>query len=140
MQTCPFCKKKFEPSRLNQLYCSDKCRYTYNNRKARAKRIQKQTEQSDTVERINQILIHNRSILKKYAGQQVEVGQLKQEGFNFYFITYHQTMKAKKQQTGTAYFCYEYGYQFIKETTVEVARRQLEWQTGVGTLKIIERS
>lgn len=127
MQICPFCNKEFEESRLNQLYCSDKCRYTHNNRKAREKRLKEKAEYSDTVETVNRILMQNRNLLKKYTGKQITIGQLKQEGFEFSFVTGYKQMQGKKQQTGMVYFCYEYAYRLIDQTTVTIIYRPLEW-------------
>ena len=84
--------------------------------------------------------MRNRNILQKYAGQTITVEQLQQEGFNFNYITYFQKLTGKRKRTGTAFFCYEYGYQIINGKTVEVTSRQLKWDALEGTLKIEDQN
>ena len=126
MQICPYCQQEYEVNHLNRKYCSDKCRITHNNRKARKKRLQKKAEYSDTVEAVNRILMQNRKLLQQYVGKQLEVGKLKKEGFNFSFVTGYKNMKWRNKQKETIYFCYEYAYRIVNQKTIAVINRPLE--------------
>ncbi len=95
--------------RIDKKFCSDQCRFLFNNRKKRQVEI--------PMANINQILRRNRSILKSYnpVGKTTIRRQLlldQQFEFNFYTHTY-------RTKNGVIYyFCYEYGYSFVPEDKI----------------------
>ncbi len=101
-RVCLECGSKLH-GRVDQKYCSDQCRSTYNNKL--------KSDPNDYVRTINNILRKNRRILGKLnpEGKTVKVkkGKLLQEGFSFnYFTNVYETKKSQK----TYHFCYDHGY------------------------------
>ena len=103
---CPECGDEII-GRADKKFCSDQCRNTYNNRL--------NTEASNTVRNINNILRKNRRILQdlnKQSGKtMVTKDTLLSSGFNFTYHTHTYTTKK-----GDVYqFCYEQGYLYIED-------------------------
>ncbi len=103
---CPECGDKII-GRSDKKFCSDQCRNTYNNKL--------NSDASNTVRNINNILRKNRRILqklnKKSGKTMVSKDILLSKGFNFTYHTHTYTT-----QKGVNYlFCYEYGYLFLKD-------------------------
>lgn len=103
---CPECGEKII-GRADKKFCSDQCRNTYNNRL--------NSDASNTVRNINNILRKNRRILKdlnKQSGKTiVNKETLLTSGFN---LTYHtHTYTTKKGDV--YYFCYEQGYLYLPD-------------------------
>lgn len=93
--------------RTDKKFCSDQCRNTYNNRL--------NSDASNTVRNINNILRKNRRILKELNKQSgktmVKKEILLTNGFN---LTYHtHTYTTKKGDTYQ--FCYEQGYLYLED-------------------------
>ena len=105
-RNCPECGDKII-GRSDKKFCSDQCRNTYNNKL--------NSDASNTVRNINNILRKNRRILQSLTKQSgktmVSKDILLSKGFNF---TYHTHTYITKK--GVNYqFCYEHGYLFLKD-------------------------
>lgn len=101
--------------RSDKKFCSDQCRYLFNNRG----KVEKQKIIID----INSKLRRNRSILKKYSPlgkTTVRKDVFVSENFNFNFHTH-----IYKTKSGTTYFfCYEYGYTLLPDEKLLI----VNWQ------------
>ncbi|SDM30879.1 Uncharacterized protein containing a Zn-ribbon [Catalinimonas alkaloidigena] len=102
---CPQCGTPIV-GRIDKKFCSDQCRFLYNNRQKRESEI--------TIGNVNQALRKNRSILKTL--NPIGLTEVRREvmvkmGYNFHFFTH----VYRTQKGGVYYFCYEYGYTFVKE-------------------------
>lgn len=101
-RNCLDCRKPLR-GRIDKKFCDDYCRNNYNNRQ--------NSDQTNFVRNVNNILRKNRRILLEALGDSEETIKIKREkllekGFQF---TYHtHTYLTQKQQT--YFFCYEYGY------------------------------
>lgn len=98
---CRGCPKIMVDPRLNQLFCSIKCKWRYHNRIAKGIR--------DKLKYINHILATNRKILERLflynpEGKHTKLF-LKRAGFNFQYST-HRMQNGDGQ---LVYFCFEYG-------------------------------
>ena len=105
-RNCPECGDKII-GRSDKKFCSDQCSNTYNNKL--------NSDASNTVRNINNILRKNRRILQSLTKQSgktmVSKDVLLSKGFNF---TYHTHTYITKK--GVNYqFCYEHGYLFLKD-------------------------
>lgn len=103
---CPECGDKIV-GRADKRFCSDQCRNTYNNRL--------NSDASNTVRNINNILRKNRRILQEFNKQSgksmVNKEMLLTNGFNFAYYTHTYTTKK-----GDVYhFCYEQGYLYLED-------------------------
>jgi hypothetical protein len=103
---CPECGDIIV-GRIDKKFCSDQCRNTYNNKL--------NSDVSNTVRNINNILRKNRRILKEFNKQSgksmVNKETLLTSGFNFTYITHTYTTKK-----GDVYhFCYEQGYLYLND-------------------------
>ena len=105
-RNCPECGEKII-GRADKKFCSDQCRNTFNN--------QLNSDASNTVRNINNILRKNRRILQELNKQSgktmVTKDALLTNGFNFTYSTHTYTTKK-----GDNYrFCYEQGYLFLED-------------------------
>lgn len=104
---CPHCEEGFEAKRLNQVYCTSRCKYTANNRKRQALNRQHQ--------RVNAILARNWLLLeqvrKQSGNKPVRINRQKLEalGYNFNYHTHHLTLSEEK----TAYMQYNLGLVYM---------------------------
>jgi hypothetical protein len=106
LKKCPECGDEIL-GRADKKFCSDQCRNTYNNRL--------NSDTSNTVRNINNILRKNRRILQDHNKQSgktmVAKDTLLSKGFNFTYFTHMYTTKK-----GAIYhFCYEQGYLFLED-------------------------
>ncbi|MDA3953483.1 MAG: hypothetical protein PF485_07540 [Bacteroidales bacterium] len=106
LKKCPDCGDEII-GRADKKFCSDQCRNTYNNKL--------NSDASNTVRNINNILRKNRRILQDYNKQSgktmVTKNKLLTSGFNFSYFTHIYTTKK-----GIIYhFCYEQGYLFLED-------------------------
>ncbi len=100
MNTCLECGTQMA-GRLDKKFCSDQCRYLYNNKKKRQHEM--------AILNVNHILRKNRSILKSLnpvGKTTVRRALLENKGFDFDFFTH--LYRAKNGSL--YYFVYEYGY------------------------------
>ena len=97
---CLECGTKLR-GRIDQKFCSDQCRNTYNNRLNK--------DDTAVMKNINNRLRKNRRILKELnpgGKAKVKKQTLLARGFSFkYFTNIYKTKEGK-----IYYFCYEYGY------------------------------
>jgi len=97
---CLECGTKLH-GRIDQKFCSDQCRNTYNNRMNK--------DETAVMKNINNRLRKNRRILKELnpnGKAKVEKQTMLAKGFSFkYFTNVYKTKEGK-----IYYFCYEYGY------------------------------
>lgn len=107
-RTCQQCGQGLK-GRIDKKFCSDQCRFLFNNRKKRQAEI--------TMANVNQTLRKNRTILKGFnpVGKTTIRKQLLiSQQFNFDFYTH-----IYRTRTGMVYyFCYEYGYSFTADEKV----------------------
>lgn len=103
---CPECGDVIV-GRADKKFCSDQCRNTYNNRL--------NSDASNTVRNINNILRKNRRILQEFNKQSgknmVNKETLLTNGFNFTYYTHTYTTK----KGDIYYFCYEQGYLYLDD-------------------------
>lgn len=86
-KVCPYCEVEFEAKRINQKFCRNKCKYTFNNRKRKEKSLEKHLQQ--------EILDRNHNVLSilyqssKGLGRRVSKEELVKRGFSFVFFTHY---------------------------------------------------
>lgn len=100
-RNCPYCAEDFIARRMNQLYCSFRCKYTFNNRKRDYKH--EQTKQ------VNRLLSRNFTLLKQlWAKKSEQVIFTKQQlielGYSFRHLT--QLMKLDDGREVMGVYCY----------------------------------
>ena len=99
-KVCRTCGGLFQ-GRLNAFYCSNECRFEFNNDLARKQKLE--------INGIYKILLKNRQILKRFLenGQtEVTRGDLIAKGYNFTYLTH----QLKAGQNENYVFCFEYGH------------------------------
>jgi hypothetical protein len=87
--------------RVDQKFCSDQCRNTYNNRMNK--------DETNFIRNVNYSLRKNRRILKELnpdGKSKIKKSTLVSRGFDFK----HFTHVYKNKEGKIYYFCYEYGY------------------------------
>ena len=109
---CPTCQQQYEARRLNQVYCSRKCKMRLNNRKAKHIR---ESYESITKSK-NEILWNNRNILKRHEGHKVLFENLIKAGF----VKKHVTHFGMDERGKNLLYCYDFGYKFVEESTIEI--------------------
>lgn len=105
-KTCRNCGNAFY-GRLNQDYCSNKCRFDFNNQKAR--------EETREINSILKILLKNREILKtlvETGKPEILKSELQTRGYNSIYHTHH----LKAENNLTYIFCFEYGFIIVNDT------------------------
>lgn len=112
IKTCPECQQEYEARRLNQKFCSMKCKARYNNRKAR----KVVSAHAEVVGATNEILWRNRELLRFNVDKEISFSEMERVGFKRSYITRFNVKKKGKNQ----FFCYDYGYQFINEDTIKI--------------------
>jgi hypothetical protein len=111
MKTCKNCKDDFEPTRSDQLYCSETCRYTFNNDK---RKIPSHIRKGDL-----SAIMKNRNILETLAAGNLnnyDVDFLTNLGFDFEAMT-------KKDLEEEFYWCFEYGYGIYEDGSIWINYR-----------------
>jgi hypothetical protein len=105
IRSCKECEEVLR-GRIDQKFCSDQCRTTYNNRINR--------DSCDLMRKINYILRRNRRILKALFSNKSKLirrEELLEKGFNFQYHT-----KTIINKEGKLYvFCYDLGYVNFKD-------------------------
>ncbi len=99
IKVCKECSQEFGSIRLDQKFCSRKCRNDFNNRIERNKKLPTRF--------IDNILHNNRRILHELKVNELTKDELMDLEFDFGFITH---IKSIKDQI--YYGCYEYLYSF----------------------------
>jgi len=106
IKKCKECGLEFH-GRLNQYFCSAKCRFDFNNSIARNNR--------EGFNDILKILLRNREILKSlFEAGSIEIlrTDLTAKRFNFIYLTH----QLKTEDHKNFIFCFDYGYLVIGET------------------------
>ena len=102
--------------RIDKKFCDDYCRNNFNNRQ--------NSDQTNLVRNINNILRKNRRILAGLLNETEEKAKVKREKLiekGFQFIYHTHIYQTQKQQV--YYFCYEYGYLFLEDNWVLIVKR-----------------
>jgi hypothetical protein len=111
--TCLSCGKPLK-GRLDKKFCDSGCKNEYNNRLQRQER--------SAIHQIDQILKHNRRVLKKcldaFPNRKVQKTELMQAGLRFEYYTHHYTNHRNDRYC----FCYDYGYLELGEGQCLVVR------------------
>lgn len=105
--------------RVDKKFCNDQCRNSFHNRV--------NSGGSVTVKQVNQILRHNRQVMRKLIPEvkgkiTVNRSKLLQEGFDFTYHTHIYTTRNGHHYT----FCYEYGYLPLENDVVMLVKREEE--------------
>ncbi|WP_293301335.1 hypothetical protein [Pedobacter sp. UBA4863] len=110
---CLDCQAELK-GRTDKKFCDDQCRSNYNNKL--------KVQDQGLVKKINQVLAHNRKVLKDEnptGKAKVKKEQLVKRGFDFDYHTHFYTT-----QNGHQYvFCYEYGYLFLANDEVLIVKK-----------------
>jgi predicted RNA-binding Zn-ribbon protein involved in translation (DUF1610 family) len=121
---CQECGQSFEPKRADQKFCAPKCKNKFNNR-SQKERFQGIKLVNPICVEINEILMQNREILKKFVGQIIQLRTLRQKGFKEdYFTNIQHFVDDEKIK----YICYDYAFHFLSE---EERLIQVEYLTYV---------
>jgi len=107
---CPECSFMIL-GRTNKVFCSDKCRNTYNNKLKKKTRV--------VVNEINNILLKNRRILENFYNEgsfNINRQQLIKRGFHFEYFTHISINKSNKQ----IYLCDEYAYVLLDHEMLDL--------------------
>lgn len=118
IKVCPECEQEYQAHRLNQHYCSVRCKTRFNNRKARQKEEQFKSIQVVTNE-VNTILWKNRLALQAFAGQEISLEEVQEHGFQLNYITFFDQNKKGENR----FYCYDYSYKFIDPTTIKISQK-----------------
>jgi hypothetical protein len=100
IRVCMQCSKPIK-GRSDKKFCTAYCRTDYNN-------ILQKKKTTDCLKNINEILLHNRTILKELSESKIyktKEDQLIALGFHFHFHTH-----SIKKGNILKYYCYDIGY------------------------------
>ena len=114
MKNCIECNNPIK-GRSDKKFCSDQCRYLYNNRL--------KYEKDKEVFKINSILRKNRTILKSLnpvGKTTVRKEVLISSNFDFKHFTHIYSTK----KGNVYYFCYEFGYRYLSEDRFLIINEQ----------------
>lgn len=106
IKKCRECELEFY-GRLNQYFCSAKCRFDFNNSIARNKR--------EDINCILKILLRNREILKaifETGTTEIPKTDLQDKKYNFTYLTH----QLKSEDSKNYIFCFEYGFSILNDT------------------------
>ena len=105
---CPYCEEQFMANRINQKFCSHRCKYTFNNRKRSAKDLQKAKHQKwlDQNHKVLATFYNSTNDRSKTYTKQVLIDK----GFSFQYLT----RVAKTQKGNDVISIYNF-YLFVKE-------------------------
>jgi hypothetical protein len=112
---CPGCGETYEARRLNQSFCTPKCKNRYHNNNSRKARLENQSRKSITANH-DAVLWSNRQLLKANTGKKVNLEELKNLGFQTNFITYFKAIDNEKNR----FFCYDMSYEFVDSKTLKI--------------------
>jgi hypothetical protein len=107
--------KRILKGRADKKFCDQKCKNTHYNEFRRSR-------QPVHFRQINQILIHNREVLKelfeRYPMKNLTKIQLAKEGFMIGYFTH----KMIDGDEDVSYFCYDYGYRSISDDCFQLMK------------------
>lgn len=105
IKKCKECGLEFH-GRLNQYFCSAKCRFDFNNSNARNNR--------EDINSILKILLRNREILKSLFDSgttEIVKSDLQAKRYNFTYLTH----QLKSEDSKNYIFCFEYGFAVLND-------------------------
>ncbi len=111
--------------RLDKKFCSDQCRYIFNNKKKRLHEV--------AIQNVNRILRKNRSILKSLnpvGKTTVRRSLLENKDFDFNFHTH----TYRTQSGAVYYFIYEYGYTLEADEKIVLVTYQKYMDQAIHSL------
>ncbi len=114
-KNCPECQKDYEAKRLNQVYCSQKCKTRFNNRKVRLAT----NEKLGIIENTNSILWKNRELLSQYANQTISIHTINQKGFDKNFITRFSKIEVEGKKKNCSHI-YDYYFYFLDSNSIKI--------------------
>ena len=94
-KTCTYCGCEFEARRIDQKYCSKRCKTRFNNHQSRDAR-QEQVIRERVTRPHAEVHWKNRQILVRHNEKTVPVDDLQREGFQVGFITSFRVIDGKK--------------------------------------------
>ncbi len=112
---CPECRTDYEAKRLNQVYCSQKCKTRFNNRKVRMAHHEKEKVIANT----HDILWKNREILHRFVTQKCPINQLNELGFDKNFITRFSKIEVDGKKKNCSHI-YDHYFYFIDNNTIQI--------------------
>ncbi len=117
LKTCAECGKNLK-GRVDKKFCDDYCRNAYNNKQ--------NSDQSNYVRNINNVLRRNRRILQGFIPDDgAGMAKLpKQKLFSAGFDPQYHTHQYQNKKGDTYRFCYEYGWLPIEGDWVLVVQRK----------------
>ena len=109
MKNCKNCKESFYPNRSDQLYCSNQCRYSFNNGKNKPP--------TDLMKKEQESILKNRNILKLISSNKnsTSLDILESLGYDIEALSSLQDMGDGE----FIYWCYDYGYWIDHENESE---------------------
>lgn len=113
---CPSCEGEII-GRTDKRFCSDQCRFLFNNTKKR------EDKSELLIQKVNATLRKNRTLLKLASPQgktTLRREVLQMAGFDFR----HFTHVYRTKQGNTYHFCYDYGYLLLEDEKVLI----VNWQ------------
>lgn len=116
IKTCPSCNDDFHAKRTNQVYCTSQCKSRYHNGFARRDRQISQSRKTVT-KNMDDILWKNREVLKQYRGMEMDLNQLRSEGFKTNYITW---FGKKEGIDRNVFLVYDVSYYFVNESTLSI--------------------
>ena len=112
-KVCPYCEEQFTANRINQKFCSSRCKYTFNNR-LRKKREKEKAPVSIALNKNHSIV---KELFQRYKGEKkISETRLVNMGFSFDYITQLGNIKGKGRGLGIYNFALyemEAGYYII---------------------------
>lgn len=115
---CLECSKPLK-GRVDKKFCDDNCRNAYNNKQ--------NSDQSNYVRNLNNILRRNRRILQGFIPEGESIGKLpKQKLLSAGFDAIYHTHQYTNKKGDVYHFCYEYGWLPIEGDWVLVVQRKEE--------------
>lgn len=114
-KVCPTCEEEYIAKRLNQIYCTPRCKALKNNHKAKWIKEDYNAITFDT----NQMLWSIRNFLKKKVGQELAYRTISKNEFRLGVITgfyLDETTKANVLKV------YDYAYYFINEEAIKIIK------------------
>lgn len=116
LKTCPSCNDDFHAKRTNQVYCTPQCKSKYHNGFARKDR-QVLISRKTITESMDKVLWNNREVLNQYRGMEMNLDELKSEGFKTNFITWFGKEDGIDKNVFTVY---DVSYHFIDGSTLKI--------------------
>lgn len=112
---CLGCGTEFTANRLNQKFCTSRCKARYHNHNNRETILRKKAVEAVTGN-VNMVLWQNRELLKANNGNLVDFNEMKKIGFKSNYITRFE----EAGQNRNRFYCYDMAYEFIDTETIKI--------------------